>query len=269
MSSLDEFVEKYLNDDDTVKRYRVLSKLTDSFAMFLYIVILSIGLPMMIAISYIPQIQTGYFGIDNLSYIIVILTASAIGIWLYFIFLNRRKSYDLDERKVAFHFLASSLHSYEKESNLEKTRDYLKEFREYITASDRFVLRPQLQRGLLKYIEQIEDADRDELEKMLGDAFIDNMTTVSDDVLNHNDTEIVIPEGDNLTQNSPTTLRIVADVISDSVSMNHIKVFSGLSFFGIVIIALMYGGSQVALVLVGAFSIFQFLFSTVRRGDDE
>lgn len=257
---MEDFIDDYLDEDDRVKRFRVLNWLTSEFFTFIYVSTIIIGIILFAITESIPQIKTDYFGISGFTTLTIFVISIIISIGIYRIFIRQKEQFGLNTRLAAYHYLASAINEFQ-ESNPEKAREYLLEFLDYAGASKRQVLHPDRQNQLAKFIQIIEDSNTRELERQMAENFSYNMEQIIEDTTLVYEKQLKIPTSTGKSEKLPSKPRIIIDALANSLSYSTLQSAAALAVIILAIIGLIIGGTQIALIILAAFPVIQFTLS--------
>lgn len=262
---MDDFASKYERDDADAKRYRVLKYVTSNFFVAIYFSTAFLGWLFNSIATKILLIQEQQFGIPGFTLLLSLTLGLGISVAIYLIFKNQRVKLDFSEREVAYHYLASAITAY-LDDDLQRVMDYLVKFQDYV-GEDRPVLHPARQEELNEYIDAISNSPQAERNEILHNTFKENISLVVSDISRIEEAEMDIPSVMGATSDEPSTPEVLIEAIVESISLNPVKLLFGVLVLGAAIGAYITGGTTVALIILAAFPVIQYITPGEDSGD--
>lgn len=266
---MDDFVSEYSRDDADAKRYRVLRYLTGDTLLTIYLY--SIIFSLLIYSILVPGIglENTYFGINDFPLLLSIIIGIILSLSLYRVFTQKINTLDFTDREIAYHYLSSAVASHQKPNEYSRTVEYLDKFQNYIEKKDLQILQPNRQRELNEYINLILDSENDRREKIIDQSLEENLSIITEEIQEGETDKLIIPTEDDQSETVPSRSAVVLETIVESITYDRLKLFSGITVLAIAGIGYTVVGRDVALLILAAFPVLQFLFTVFSGNRDK
>jgi len=260
---MEQFLQQYHEDADSIKRYKVLSKASNGGLILVYLYATVIASVLAVLAYTALGIESNQFGITDFTQFVIIGTSIISAFGIVRVFSNKREEYGYSQREVAYHYLASAVYEYKNGPNYDKILNNLESFKDYCGSSSKIVLPPERQEELMSYINYLEDSEEEEYMNAIDSSFEQNLRIIVGDVIYLRSRALILPdqEDEEKDVDGPSAPRILIEALLESITINRILFVSGISIVVVAIIGYHLGGPQVAALILMSFPILQALIS--------